>query len=245
MSQITVDVGVKLNVLQSSLADLQNILKHLEPDSSGFKKMQSIIAEMTREMERFQVQTSKGFTSNKQFDQANRSVEKMEETLAKAQIAISNLKFSDIKLNPNQTQAFSALEQAIVSAEQKLDSIKEKTKQGIFSDTTSINTLSALDPKGITKSFDEIDAIVSRGVKDIEGKIINAKAQIEELNSETAVAPVEEVVEEIKPKKEKVKKEKAKKEKKVKEPKAKIKCKVRTMQKVWFTLLVIIAIALA
>ena len=183
MSQITVDVGVKLNVLQSSLADLQNILKHLEPDSSGFKKMQSIIAEMTREMERFQVQTSKGFTSNKQFDQANRSVEKMEETLAKAQIAISNLKFSDIKLNPNQTQAFSALEQAIVSAEQKLDSIKEKTKQGIFSDTTSINTLSALDPKGITKSFDEIDAIVSRGVKDIEGKIINAKAQIEELNA--------------------------------------------------------------
>ena len=51
------------------------------------------------------------------------------------------------------------------------------------------------------------------------------------------------VVEEVKEEKVEEKPKKAKKEKKVKEPKAKIKCKVRTMQKVWFTLLVIIAVA--
>ena len=182
MAQITVDVGVKLNVMQSSLADLQKVLSHLEPDSAGFKSLSKIIAEMTREMEKFQVQTSKGFTSGKQFDQAERSIEKMEETLTKAQIAMSNLKFSDIKLDANQTKAFNELEQAIVTAEQRLDSIKEKTKQGIFSDTAAVNTLRALDKNGIQKSFDEIDAIVENGTKKIEGDLINAKAKFDELN---------------------------------------------------------------
>ena len=156
MAQITVDVGVKLNVMQSSLADLQKVLSHLEPDSAGFKSLSKVINEMTREMEKFQVQTSKGFTSNKQFDQAERSIEKMEETLVKAQIAMGNLKFSDIKLDANQTKAFESLEQAITVAEQRLESIKEKTKQGIIADSASVNTLARLNPNAIQKSFDFI-----------------------------------------------------------------------------------------
>jgi len=183
MAQITVDVGVKLNVMQSSLAELQKVLSHLEPDSSGFKGLSKIINEMTREMEKFQVQTSKGFTSGKQFDQAERSIEKMEETLMKAQIAMGNLKFSDIKLDSNQTKAFNDLEQAIVTAEQRLDSIKEKTKQGIFADSASVLTLERLDKNGIRKTFDEIDAIVANGTKKVEGDLINAKAKFDELNN--------------------------------------------------------------
>ena len=186
MAQITVDVGVKLNVMQSSLADLQKVLSHLEPDSTGFKSLSKVINEMTREMEKFQVQTSKGFTSNKQFDQAERSIEKMEETLVKAQIAMSNLKFSDIKLDANQTKAFESLEQAITVAEQRLESIKEKTKQGIIADSASVNTLARLNPNAIQKSFDEIDAIVSNGVKKVEGDLINAKAKFDELNKAVA-----------------------------------------------------------
>lgn len=186
MAQITVDVGVKLNVMQSSLADLQKVLSHLEPDSAGFKSLSKIIAEMTREMEKFQVQTSKGFTSGKQFDQAERSIEKMEETLTKAQIAMSNLKFSDIKLDANQTKAFESLEQAITVAEQRLESIKEKTKQGIIADSASVNTLARLNPNAIQKSFDEIDAIVSNGVKKVEGDLTNAKAKFDELNRAVA-----------------------------------------------------------
>lgn len=35
--QVTVDVGVRLQVLQSSVADMQKILAKLKPDSGGFK----------------------------------------------------------------------------------------------------------------------------------------------------------------------------------------------------------------
>ena len=71
---------------------------------------------------------------------------------------------------------------------------------------------------------------------------LEAKNRKEEAKAEEQS---EEVVEEIeKPKKAKKEKvEKPKKEKKVKEPKEKVHCKVRTMQKVWFVLFVIIVIA--
>ena len=79
MAEITVDVGVRLQVLQSSIAELERTVnKSFNPDSSGFKAMQKIIASMRAEMERFQIQTNKGFGSQQQFNQAGKTIEKME-----------------------------------------------------------------------------------------------------------------------------------------------------------------------
>ena len=95
-TQVMVDVPVRLQVMQASVDEIKRILNHLEPDSSGFKKLSKTLAEMTAQMEKFQMQTSKPFGSQAQFNQASKTVEKMEESLAKAKIQIEGLKFSDI-----------------------------------------------------------------------------------------------------------------------------------------------------
>ena len=92
-SGTAINLPVNLEVMQSSLNDLQKVLNKLEPDSAPFKSLSRIILEMTRGMEKFQIQTSKGFTSQRQFDQAQKTVEKLEESLTRAQLAISRIKF--------------------------------------------------------------------------------------------------------------------------------------------------------
>ena len=69
--QVSVDVPVRLQVMQSSIDELKKILNNLNPDSSGFNKINKIIQAMTREMENFQTQTSKSFGSQQQLSFPN------------------------------------------------------------------------------------------------------------------------------------------------------------------------------
>ena len=59
--QVTVDVGVKLQVLQSSVNELQKVLDKLQPNSSGFKTLSTILTNARKEMEKLQVQTDLNF----------------------------------------------------------------------------------------------------------------------------------------------------------------------------------------
>ena len=181
---IVVPVGVQLelNNVQEVISILQKALSNIKPDTSAFKGMSKIITEMTREMERLQVQSSKGFSSQKQFDQAGQTVDKLEESLIRAQLAMQNLKFSDLKLNPMQENVFKGFEKELELIEQKLNNVKEKVKQDIFNNDISKSQLSIIDPKGLNKSFDEIDKLINQRAQTVKGEIDGYKAQLSLLN---------------------------------------------------------------
>lgn len=181
-AEITVDVGVKLQVIQSSLDNFKKILSNLEPNSSGYKNLSKIIAEMTKEMERFQVQTSKGFSSSKQFDQASRTLDKMEESITRAGLAVDRIKFSDIKLTPDQQSQFKKLEEELEQIEQKFAVVQERTKQGIFNNDAIRSSLDVLDSKAIEKDLDTILTIATSKGKQAREWLANIKQDIEELN---------------------------------------------------------------
>lgn len=185
-SGTAINLPVNLEVMQSSLNDLQKVLNKLEPDSAPFKSLSRIILEMTRGMEKFQVQTSKGFTSQRQFDQAQKTVEKLEESLTRAQLAISRIKFSDIKLDAKQSAAFDGFEQELDKIEKKLDAVKEKVKNDIFSDDVTKSQLSLIDKQGLNKSFDEIEKIVENRTRTIKAEIEGYKAQLSLLDERVA-----------------------------------------------------------
>ena len=128
MAQAVVDVGVRLQVLQSSLREMEGLLKNLKPDVSAFSSLQKIIADVKKEIERVQVQTSKPFISAKQFTQAEKSLDKIEESLIKADLRIKNLKFSDIKITPEQQKSFDELEKEIEEIERKYNLVQEKRR---------------------------------------------------------------------------------------------------------------------
>jgi len=180
MAEITVDVGVRLNVLQSSIADLERIVsKSLTPDTSGFKAMQKIITSMRNEAEKLQIQMNKGFGSQQQFNQAGKTIENLETSLARAKLAAENIKFSDIKLDSNQQKMFSDIEQQIAKAEAEFTEFQNRVKDGILQNTSkNVTDLVGLQPSDFSKSFDEVSAIIDRGVSRIEKQYAEANQKL-------------------------------------------------------------------
>ena len=189
MAEITVDVGVRLNVLQSSIADLERIVnKSLTPDTSGFKAMQKIITSMRNEAEKLQIQMNKGFGSQQQFNQAGKTIEKLETSLARAKLAAENIKFSDIKLDSNQQKMFNDIEQQIAKAEAEFTEFQNKVRDGIILKDSNKPLLDmvGVKPSDYAKSFDEISSIIDKGVARIEQQYADAnrKLAVAQLNAD-------------------------------------------------------------
>ena len=187
-AQITVDVGVQLNVLQSSINELKSILSKLEIDSSSFKKVSSLIDSMSNSMQKFQTQTSKAFTSQGQFDKAQGTLEKIEETLNRTQQAIKNIKFSDLKLDNSQLDSFkqlvSNLDEAKTVYSNFLSSLKSQATAGFDLKNLGIN---ASDMKG---SLEEVQAAITRVIENaksaltgLETKLNSTKSQLENISN--------------------------------------------------------------
>ena len=178
-----VRVPVRLDMLKESISEIQGILAHLQPDTTGFKKLSKYLQELTNEMTKFQAQTNSAFGSQAAFNKAGKSVDKMEESLNKARVAIQDLKFSDIKLDSNQLKAFSDLEREIESITSKLDAVKEKTKQDILSNDVTKNLISSIDPKYVQHSFDEISKIIDTEVNKLSQKTLQANTKLNDFLS--------------------------------------------------------------
>ena len=74
MNGATIDYSVRLQVIKSSIDDLQKVLDKLEPNSAGFNRLNKVIKSMRREVESFQVQVTKGFDSQQDFNKAGKSL---------------------------------------------------------------------------------------------------------------------------------------------------------------------------
>ncbi len=172
--QNEIKVPVRLEVLKDSISQIQGVLSHLQPDSSGYKRLSKYLKEITSEMTRFEAQTSNAFSNEANFNKAGKSIDKMEESLSKARIAINDLKFSDIKLDANQLDAFKKLDQELDSISNKLKEVKEKTKQDILSDDVTKNLISSIDPQYIKHSFDELSKIIDTEVDRLSAKTLQA-----------------------------------------------------------------------
>jgi len=52
--QNEIKVPVRLEVLKDSISQIQGVLSHLQPDSSGYKRLSKYLKEITSEMTRFE-----------------------------------------------------------------------------------------------------------------------------------------------------------------------------------------------
>ena len=131
-AQVTINVGARLQVLQSSVNEIQKVLDKLQPNSAGFKNLSIILNQITKEMDHLQVQASKPFGSQNQFNQTEKTLDKIEDSLNNAQIALNRINFKDLKLNPEQEQQFKNLRNDIAETKKALDSFKNEQKIELF-----------------------------------------------------------------------------------------------------------------
>ena len=81
MAEINLPIKLSIQNLQQIVQEMQSKLSNLKVGSIGFKMMQNDIRKLKAEIDRLQGQASKPFISERQFDSASRSVEKIEDRI--------------------------------------------------------------------------------------------------------------------------------------------------------------------
>ena len=185
--QVTVDVGVRLQVLQSSVVDMQKILAKLKPDSGGFKELSKIINETKKEIDQLQVQTSKPFGSQKQFDQVEKTIDKVEESLTRAKMAVDRIDFSDLKLDQSQTQQLDDLKKKIDDINKAFNAFKESEKSNLFGNADFKKFADTIDPNLINKSFDQVVKAVETKTNAINTKLQNSLENLNKYSSQIKI----------------------------------------------------------
>lgn len=186
-AQVTFNVGARLQVLQSSVNEIQKVLDKLQPNSAGFKNLQIILNQITKEMDRLQVQASKPFGSQNQFNQAEKTLDKIEDSLNNAQIALGRISFKDLKLSPDQEQQFKDLRNDIAETKKALDSFKNEQKIELFKNADFKKFADSIDSNLIKKNFSEVAQAVSGESERITSEISKLTSKINQASKEISI----------------------------------------------------------
>ena len=183
MAEIVVDVSARLKVMQSSVADLQRVLDRLEPNSTGFKNLQKIISSINSDIDKLKIQTSKPFGSQNQFNQAGKTIDKLEESLARAKISIDRIKFSDLKLDKSQIAALDNFQNQLKDIKQDFLNFKDTLKSQFLADDFNKAFIDGFNPNLINKNFDEIVKNVNNRTDELGRKLATATKNLNELKN--------------------------------------------------------------
>ena len=180
-NSISVPVNLKLEVLQSSLTQLQNLLNKLTPNSKGFKDLQNIVTSITGNMEKLSAQTSKPFINQSQFSQAEKTIENIEEGFSRAQLIANRIEFSDLKLDSSQMAEIENFNQQIEQLRANFESLKETEKVKLLGDVDFSGLKDMMNPNTLTGSFDEVIKQITKKSKELENAYFSAKQNLENL----------------------------------------------------------------
>lgn len=170
-----IKIPVKLNVLQSSIAELQQTLSRLEPNSAGWIKLSKIINRMTSDVDKIQRDTSKPFINSTQFSRLERTIDNIEDSMKEVQQTASRIKFSDLKLDSTQQAELKRLNQVIDNIKNSIKNAKDEAKKSLMSGDTK-QTLLGLDVSAETKTYDELKRTIQAKTREV----INSYQQAQE-----------------------------------------------------------------
>ena len=164
-TEISIPVKLQIQNLQSLVTELQSKLSNLKVGSSGFKTIQNIISTIRGEIDKLSIQTAKPFVDAGQFTKAEHSVDKLEESIEKVQLAMSRLKFSDLELTNDQKADIKAFEDSINSIKEKLRVVKSTAKDEFLNSAMGKEWLK-IDETAFSKSLAQITNNIRSAVRD-------------------------------------------------------------------------------
>ena len=165
---VTIDLGVQLRLIESSLRDAQNALKMLKPDSKSFKELQRILAVITQQMNKIEAQSKSPISSTKQLTQIDKEFAKINESIASFQVALSHVDFSELELDPGVAARFQELRTEIADSQKKFQDLKQAQAQALGKNA-DVQAL-VPDPQIVQKGYDALAKAIEDGAARAEEK---------------------------------------------------------------------------
>ena len=161
---VTIDLGVQLRLIESSLRDAQNALKMLKPDSKSFKELQRILAVITQQMNKIEAQSKSPISSTKQLTQIDKEFAKINESIASFQVALSHVDFSELELDPGVAACFQELRTEIADSQKKFQDLKQAQAQALGKNA-DVQAL-VPDPQIVQKGYDALAKAIEDGERE-------------------------------------------------------------------------------
>ena len=171
MSQHTIKMSVELDVLKSSIDDIQKVLNTLKPDTKAFTALQNVVKSMTKDLSQAETNMAKGFSSNADFKATEKIIERISAALAKTGEITKGIQFSDLKLDKATADQYSKLVDDLKKAQQEYNNFQKNMVKNTLSQGNNKQILQGIDPDLVNKSFDKIVEGIANGVKAAENEL--------------------------------------------------------------------------
>ena len=181
-----ITIPVNLQVMQSSLSELQKTLSTLKPNTAGFNQVKAIIESIRKEIDSLAIQGSKPFISTSQFTRAEKSVNKIEESFAQAAQVMSRVKFNDLALSPQQLAEYKQLQQNIDNIKNSIKAAKEAAKGSLLSGADTKDIIQNIDPSAATKTYDQLIKEIQAKTREVEKAYKEANNKLKEAEEKVA-----------------------------------------------------------
>lgn len=123
---VSVPVRLQIENLKETISQLQSSLKGVKVDSSAYSKMTKELEKASSVLLSLEAQTSKAFTSQNQFNQAEKEITKIEEAVQRTKIQMKGMRFKDLALTDVETKPLEEIEQKINNIKQALADSKKQ-----------------------------------------------------------------------------------------------------------------------
>ena len=178
-----ISVPVRLKVMQDSIANFQKILDNLQPNTNNWKALSKLLNTMVSDSQKLQAQMSTPFNSQKDFNQTERTISKLEESAARFSFAIKQIQFSDLKLDQSQIEELQKYEQEIENIRNAYKKLQEDTKEKLLSNETNSNLIGNISASTLTKDFDAIEKSVDTHIKSLNSKVDEYKKNLSQFQN--------------------------------------------------------------
>ena len=171
MSQHVIKMSVELEVIKSSIAEMQKVLDGLKPNTKAFNALNSVIQSMTKNVEKVEFQLGKGFSNNSEIKATEKTFDQINLSLERASKISKDIKFSDLKLDPSVEEQYKKLNEDLKEAERNYKNFQRNMVSNALKPAGNQQLLQQLNPDLVNKSFAEIVQGLEKGSKEAGKKL--------------------------------------------------------------------------
>lgn len=176
--EITLPVKLQLENLQSIVKDMRSQLGNLKVDSSGYKRLGSIVDGIEKKVKDIQVIASRPIMNEKQFSAVEKDIAAIYDNITRLGMEAGKIKFSDLKLDGAQQQRLDAFDSKLKAIKEDLKHVEDGAKTAFLG--TDLGKLwEQNNSKQATKSFSDITKAIEEEINKQEQAINKAKLAYE------------------------------------------------------------------
>ena len=159
----TVKIPISLEVIDSSVQNIKDILGKMKPDSAGFKQLSKIMDDLVKSSGKIQASFERGFSSNSEIKAAEKEIRNVEAAMESLNKLSGSITFKDLKLDDSQQKTFTKLEQDLNIAKQHYNDLLKS-----FGSKENSALIQLVDKDLALRSFDEIQTALTSKIHEME-----------------------------------------------------------------------------